>query len=297
MRTTDLDSVRAGLVAVMLMGFAACGDESESLGTTGMMSISASLLAIDAPPCPAGAAHRNACCRATGNGSLECGTYPRSPLHRCASGWTAYPVANTCCDLADSTRCAAPPAPSSSGACVFVCPPGYAPQAPITETSGVCCASPTSNGEPCFAWGGPADGGPSSTSCENACPSPFTKSSTAPGVCVARNPFGVSGEMVTNPIGSTATSGESECALTGGEQGGHAYSLQCSSVTQILHLQRRLECDHARGRRRLPGRQQRLARRPLGARLRLSGLRFWRQVSSPSRHQGAVRDTRRSLAL
>jgi hypothetical protein len=256
MHPTNLDTLRLRLVAFALAGAAACGGKTESLGTTGLMSISVSQLTGNVPSCPAGDAHRNVCCRATANGDAECGIYPASPFHLCGSGWTTYPVPGTCCDLADPTQCEAPPAsavPPPAGRCVYACPPGFTPDGPVTEATGECCASGPS-GSMCFGWGpDEGDAGDSSTLCDVACPFGWSKSPAAPDVCIkgsesfsqatGPNSRGVTpiltaapGETtVPNPDGAASFASDDgvQCALSGGEQGGHSYSLQCSNVTQI----------------------------------------------------------------
>jgi hypothetical protein len=255
MRATNLDTLRFRLVAFALAGVAACGGKTESLGTTGLMSISVSQLTSNVPSCPEGAAHRNACCDATGNGDAECGTYPASPFHLCGSGWTTYPVPATCCDLADPTQCEAPPSsgvPPPAGRCTYACLPGFTPDGTVTEAAGECCASGPSS-TMCYAWGpGGDDAGNSSTNCDVACPLGWNKSPAAPDVCIKGSesfsqatgpnssgvtpvPTAARETTVPNPDGaaSFATDDGMQCALSGGAQGGHSYSLQCSNVAQI----------------------------------------------------------------
>jgi len=250
MRATVPGSSRLGLVAAALAGLASCGGRVVSLGTTGMMSMSLDELTDNVPFCAAGAAHRNACCLAGADGNVECGIYPQYPFHSCDPAWTTYPVPGTCCDLADPTQCGAPPAAPPSpptGQCAYGCPPGYS----IDDSTGYCCEGMSS---PNLSWQA-CDPGAPSTTCDYACPPGWQKSSTAPDICVngsesfsqstgadagsggvVSNPgSGVGGTWVQDPAG-TASLGASDgsyCSLSGGQSGGHTYSVTCSNVTQI----------------------------------------------------------------
>jgi hypothetical protein len=83
--------------------------------------------------CPAGFAHPNICCDAATDVASTCGEWTLDPFRACNSGWTTYPNAFLCCNLADPTDCT--PTPADAGAsvppppppigCGFVCPPGW----------------------------------------------------------------------------------------------------------------------------------------------------------------------------
>jgi hypothetical protein len=257
MRTTVPGSSRLGLAAAALAALASCGGRVVSLGASGMMSMSLDELTADAPFCPPGAAHRNACCHAGADASAECAIYPRSPFHSCDPEWTTYPVPGTCCDLADPTQCGAPPAAPPSpppGRCVYACPPGYS----VDDFTGNCCEGASSpNGtswQKCLPPSETSDAGDSTTTCDYACPPGWQKSSNTPDVCVNGNESfsqatgagagssgavsnpgsGSGGTWVQDPAGTAnLVANDGSCCSLSGPSRGHFYSVTCSNVTQI----------------------------------------------------------------